>query len=223
MGGAHVYAPTWSPDGSRIAFACDRDHNYDLYVIPSDGGEPEQLTSDPADDTAPSWSQNGNSLLFTSNRTGRFEVWSLPIGGGEPTQVTQHGGGGARLSRDGRFLYFAKSPVEPTEIFRMPVGGGEEVPILERSERVTHYAVGARGIYFITAPNPQLGTRLRFYEFASQTTRDLSPFSASSSTATCACEYWVGHGMAVSPDEKTLLFGRLDSIESDLMLVEHFR
>ena len=47
--------PTWSPDGSMIAFASDRDVSSDIYVMKSDGSNPVRLTDDPADDWWPTW------------------------------------------------------------------------------------------------------------------------------------------------------------------------
>ena len=35
----------WSPDGRWIAFASDRKGNFDVFVMPSSGGAPKQLTS----------------------------------------------------------------------------------------------------------------------------------------------------------------------------------
>ncbi|WP_294631438.1 hypothetical protein, partial [uncultured Bacteroides sp.] len=36
--------PVWSPDGKQIAFASDRNGNFDLYIMPSDGGAARRLT-----------------------------------------------------------------------------------------------------------------------------------------------------------------------------------
>ena len=47
---------SWSPDGTKIAFASDRDGNGEIYVMNADGSNQTRLTSDPADDYYPSWS-----------------------------------------------------------------------------------------------------------------------------------------------------------------------
>ena len=36
--------PVWSPDGKLIAFASDRKGNFDIFVMPAQGGTPKQLT-----------------------------------------------------------------------------------------------------------------------------------------------------------------------------------
>lgn len=35
--------PIWSPDGKQIAFASDRNGNFDLFVMPSNGGTAQPL------------------------------------------------------------------------------------------------------------------------------------------------------------------------------------
>ena len=47
--------PTWSPDGSRIAFARLTETRYDIYVISVEGGAEERVTDDPHDDMDPNW------------------------------------------------------------------------------------------------------------------------------------------------------------------------
>jgi Tol biopolymer transport system component len=47
--------PAWSPDGTRIAFATDRDGNYEIYVMQTDGTQPVRLTNNPGFDGGPAW------------------------------------------------------------------------------------------------------------------------------------------------------------------------
>jgi Tol biopolymer transport system component len=48
-------SPTWSPDGTRIAFSTNRDGNYEIYVMQADGTQPVRLTNHPAFDDGPAW------------------------------------------------------------------------------------------------------------------------------------------------------------------------
>ena len=54
------WAPTWSPDGTRIAFASTRSDDGvaegDIYVMDADGGNVQQLTDDLGVDWSPAWS-----------------------------------------------------------------------------------------------------------------------------------------------------------------------
>lgn len=50
-----VSAGSWSPDGREIVFDASIDGNVDLYAVPSGGGSPKRLTSDPSVDNAASF------------------------------------------------------------------------------------------------------------------------------------------------------------------------
>jgi len=89
-----VSDPRVSPDGSRVAFTLrttDLHANRgrtDVWVVPTAGGDPVQLTSDPENDSHPRWSEDGESLLFLSSRSGSSQVWEVGAGGGEARPVT---------------------------------------------------------------------------------------------------------------------------------------
>ena len=62
------YNATWSPDGKWIVYQQDKagDELYDLYAIPSDGGQPLNLTNTPdVREESPLWSPNGQTLALT--------------------------------------------------------------------------------------------------------------------------------------------------------------
>ena len=52
--------PSWSPDGSKIAFASNRSKSQnEIYVMNANGTSQARITNDPKDDRAPSWSPDG--------------------------------------------------------------------------------------------------------------------------------------------------------------------
>jgi Tol biopolymer transport system component len=54
-------APSWSPDGSQIAFVSHRDGNPEIYVMNADGGAQERLTNSEGEDVLPVWRPAGES------------------------------------------------------------------------------------------------------------------------------------------------------------------
>ena len=81
--------PTWSPDGSKIAFQSERDGNWEIYVMNSDGSEQVRLTNDRGVDQSPTWSPDGTKIAFVSDRGGRHSVWTVNSDdGSEPVDVT---------------------------------------------------------------------------------------------------------------------------------------
>ena len=60
--------PTWSADGTKIAFQSDRDGDHEIYVIDADGSGLVQLTDNTRVDVLPAWSPDGQHIAFASNR-----------------------------------------------------------------------------------------------------------------------------------------------------------
>lgn len=54
--GAHDMAPTWSADGSKIAFASTRSGHSQIYVMPSTGGTQVRITNTSTEEMQPAWS-----------------------------------------------------------------------------------------------------------------------------------------------------------------------
>ena len=71
-------APTWSPDGSRVAFESRRDGNYEIYVMDADGSDEERLTNNSASDRRPIWSPDGtrSPLSPTATAVGTSTRWT---------------------------------------------------------------------------------------------------------------------------------------------------
>lgn len=80
-------SPQWSPDGTRLVFVrAQADDPGQLWLLPTDGGEPEQLTKLPLGAGAPQWSPTGTQLAFTApvDITG-------PVGTTHPVQAAGTG------------------------------------------------------------------------------------------------------------------------------------
>ncbi len=90
--------PVWSPDGSKIAYASDRNGNFDVYVIDAAGGTPTRLTYNSANETPEAFTTDGSAVLFSAAiqapvesavfPSGRMtQLYSVPVSGGASTQV----------------------------------------------------------------------------------------------------------------------------------------
>jgi Tol biopolymer transport system component/imidazolonepropionase-like amidohydrolase len=80
--------PSWSPDGTHIAFQAYRTSTWQIWTIKSDGTDLRPVTSGPYDDREPSWSPDGGRIAFSSDRSGSYDVWMLTLATGDITQVT---------------------------------------------------------------------------------------------------------------------------------------
>lgn len=95
---AYEQVPVWSPDSKKIAFASNRNGNFDIFVVDAVGGTPVRLTYNSQNEIPESFTPDGKSILFSAAiqapassaafPSGRLtQVYSVPVGGGASTQV----------------------------------------------------------------------------------------------------------------------------------------
>ncbi len=59
------FDPTWSPDGSKLAFVSNRGGGFQIFTMNADGSNVQRLTNEPADNYQPAWSPDGTKIAFT--------------------------------------------------------------------------------------------------------------------------------------------------------------
>jgi serine/threonine protein kinase len=104
--------PAFSPDSSQLAFfQCSKGPFGDIWVIPSAGGEPRQLTFDDHYGGTPAWTPDGRFIVFSSLRAGSRTLWKIAASGGAPQPVFQGAGEDTdpELSRDGTKLIYTNT------------------------------------------------------------------------------------------------------------------
>lgn len=211
-------SPRWSPDGAYLALESRDAGNADIYILPVGGGTPRRFTSNAANDILPSWSRDGKSIYFASDRSGRWQVWKQDVAGGEARQITKDSGFMAFESQDARFLFFYRHHPEPA-IWRLSFATGEEATVvpLKWHEMWGNWAVGKRGLFFLDydkAADPPIAA-IKVYDLVTGRIDQLGWTSKKPTT-------W-NTGLALSPDERWLLFSQVDGAGSNIMLAENFR
>ena len=106
--------PRFSPDGASIAFSANYDGNQDVYVVPTQGGDPVRITWHPMADRLIDWHPDGKRLIFASSRESgrqRYNQFFLAAAtGGLPEKMTVPFGEFGAVSADGRqFAYLPQS------------------------------------------------------------------------------------------------------------------
>src|SRR5664279_2485931 len=112
----------FSPDGQWIAFTGQYDGDEQVYVIPSVGGIPRQLTFDPAAGPLPprggydhqvvGWTPDGTSVLFRAGTDAdgvlsRTALYTVALSGGLPKKLPMPTAGPGSYSPDGKRIAYA--------------------------------------------------------------------------------------------------------------------
>lgn len=90
--------PVWSPDGKQIAFASDRNGNFDIFLMPAAGGAAERLTAHSASEIPSAFTTDGKYVLFSASiqdpagsalfpTSAMTELYKVPTAGGRTEQV----------------------------------------------------------------------------------------------------------------------------------------
>ena len=80
--------PSWSPDGTKLAFMREHAGVTDIYTIDVATRREQLLTPQPGSDSEPAWSPDGTRIAFNSARTGNFEIYVMQADGSHQVGVT---------------------------------------------------------------------------------------------------------------------------------------
>lgn len=152
------YLHGWSPDGKWLTYTAQRHGDYDIYKIPSDGGEEIRLTETPGLDDGSEYSPDGEYIYFNSVRSGSMEIWRMKPDGSNPEQLTHDhlNNWFPHISPDGKTIVFISylPDVPPGDhpfykqvyLRSMPVDGGEP--------KVIAYLFGGQGTINVPSWSP---------------------------------------------------------------------
>ncbi|MEE8573605.1 MAG: LpqB family beta-propeller domain-containing protein, partial [Gemmatimonadota bacterium] len=118
----------YSPDGSQIVFASNRDGNYELYVVDADGQNPQRVTMTTANEAEPTWTPDGKQIVYQSDASGGLQVWIMNADGSNQLAVTE--GTAANLeptvSPDGSRIVFTSVRDDNYEVYLMNLDGSDQ-------------------------------------------------------------------------------------------------
>lgn len=127
-------SPRLSPLG-KIAFATDRDGNFELYVMNQDGSGQTNVTNNPAHDCNPNWSPDGSKIAFQSNRDGNLEIYVINADGSSPTRLTTDSSSdyAPAWSPDGTKIAFQSFRDGTSQIYAMNSDGTNQTRLTNHS------------------------------------------------------------------------------------------
>jgi Tol biopolymer transport system component len=156
------HAPTWTPDGKRIAFESRRKDGFTLFWKPADASGPDEQLAGSEHQTdgisSLSWAPNGKVLAYEEfhTDTGR-DIWLLSLDGdhkARPFLQSAFNEHSPAFSPDGRWLAYVSDESGRFEIYVQPfpgpggkwlisTGGGTE-PVWNRNGRELFYRSGEK-------------------------------------------------------------------------------
>jgi TolB protein len=78
----------WSPDGSKIAFACRNEGDFNICVMDFASGRTVQLTSE-GSNGHPAWSPNGDKIVYQSRKGGSTQIYTMDADGQNKRLLTE--------------------------------------------------------------------------------------------------------------------------------------
>jgi Tol biopolymer transport system component len=129
--------PTWSPDGTRIAFMSKRGGgNWQIHVMNADGSDKRMVTDGKGLAKLPVWSPDGASIAYvlSDGASSASEVYVVPAAGGAARAITSNGSVKSYplWTHDGKSVVFVQgSGDRDNTIAIVPIEGGDPRDITE--------------------------------------------------------------------------------------------
>jgi dipeptidyl aminopeptidase/acylaminoacyl peptidase len=120
-----VGGATWSPDGKSVAFISNLSGRNNLWLVPSDGGWPMQLTVSDQRQTSPAWSPDGKWIAYMSDYGGdeQWDIFLVSPKTGQVVNLTntrEIAEESPAWSPDGRYLAYMVKP-KTSSVFEIDV------------------------------------------------------------------------------------------------------
>ena len=138
LAGRQAFEPSWSPDGTKIAFQSWEHDPSEIYVMDVDGGNLIQLTDNAAYDDYPNWSPDGTKIAYNSQVASTVEIFVMNADGSKQTRLTNilYSNYFPRWSPDGTLILFQSGRLgEGTwGIYIMTADGMNVEPVIESAD-----------------------------------------------------------------------------------------
>ena len=120
-----VGGSTWAPDGKTVAFVSNLSGRNNLWLVPSDGGWPMQLTVSDQRQTSPTWSPDGKWIAYMSDYDGdeQWDIFLVSPKTGQVVNLTntrEVAEESPTWSYDGRYLAYMVKP-KTSSVFEIGV------------------------------------------------------------------------------------------------------
>ncbi len=142
--------PSFSPDGTKVAFSSNRSGSVEIWMADADGSGTVQLTSRGQFSLFPEWSPDSRWIVFQSTGETGTNLYVVGAEGGGLRRLTEDSDEELQpsWSTDGEWIYFMSSRSGAKQIWRLPAGGGEAVQVTSDGGEFARASPDGTELYF---------------------------------------------------------------------------
>jgi TolB protein len=121
-----IMSPSWSPDGSSIAYVSFDQKKPVVVVQNLAQGRTRVVANYRGNNSAPAWSPDGRILAVALSKDGLTQIYRVSPAGGDAVRLTDSSGIDTQpaFSPDGKWIAFTSDRGGTPQIYRMPASGG---------------------------------------------------------------------------------------------------